>query len=53
MRFLITLLTNQNYATVENKEVPLVLLVLAWSDRPNYQISRAAHIFDRGIFQSI
>ena len=30
MRFLITLPTNQNYARVENKEVPLVLLVLAW-----------------------
>ena len=53
MRFLITLPTNQNYATVENKKVPLVLLVLAWPDRPNYQISRAAHISDRGIFQSI
>ena len=34
MRFLITLLTNQNYATVENKEVPLVLLVLAWLGHP-------------------
>ena len=30
MRFLTTLPTNQNYATVENKKVPLVLLVLAW-----------------------
>ena len=37
MRFLTTLPTNQNYATVENKEVPLVPLVLAW---PSDQITK-------------
>ena len=37
MRFLITLLTNQNYATVKNKDVPLVLLALAW---PSDQITK-------------
>ena len=37
MRFFITLLTNQNFATVENKEVPLVPLVLAW---PSDQITK-------------
>ena len=37
MRFLTTLPTNQNYAMLENKEVPLVLLVLAW---PSDQITK-------------
>ena len=38
MRFLTTLPTNQNYATVENKEVPLIpLVLLAW---PSDQITK-------------